>query len=82
MDENDQSQLPVTPETTTSKSAPKRRTRPFAHELLARLPQLPPPDWKATDTLNVYQDMQGYVRLDADAFLGPFEVIAERFGRE
>ena len=55
----------------------RRRTQEFKQELLSRLPTLEAPQWQASETLNVYQEMQGIVDLDADAFLLPLANIAE-----
>jgi hypothetical protein len=62
--------------TTSAKDQKKHRpprsdSRTFQKELLARLPTLQSSKWEAKETLNVYQDMQGIVNLDADAFLQP-----------
>jgi hypothetical protein len=56
---------------------PKVRSKAFRTKLLSRLPKLAAARWEASDTLNVYQDFQGVVDLDADAFLGPLEQLAE-----
>lgn len=56
---------------------PKVRTKAFRAKLLSRLPKLAAARWEASDTLNVYQDFQGVVDLDADAFLRPLEPLAE-----
>ncbi|HEY0079229.1 MAG TPA: hypothetical protein VGB73_11330 [Pyrinomonadaceae bacterium] len=45
--------------------------------MLGRLPTLLAPQWQASETLNVYQELQGIVDLDADAFLQPLANIAE-----
>jgi hypothetical protein len=56
---------------------PKVRTKAFRAKLLSRLPKLAAAKWEASDTLNVYQDFQGVVDLDSDAFLRPLEPLAE-----
>jgi hypothetical protein len=63
--------------TNATKSLPKRRSRAFGRALLSKLPKLAVSRWDVTDTLDVYQDMQGIVDLDADAFLQPLERLAE-----
>jgi hypothetical protein len=55
-----------------------RESFEFRQELLSRLPTLAVPKWQPQETLNVYQDLQGIVDLDADAFLQPLESIAEK----
>ncbi len=77
MAENEDSKLSATSEAAKGKGPPKRRSRAFGKGLLAKLPTLGVSQWEATDTLNVYQDMQGVVDLDADAFLQPLEPLAE-----
>jgi hypothetical protein len=61
----------------TEAGGPPRRSQEFKQELLARLPTLAAPKWQASETLNVYQELQGIVDLDADAFLLPLANIAE-----
>jgi hypothetical protein len=68
------------PETQTAESGggpARRRSQEFRQELLGRLPTLLAPQWQASETLNVYQELQGIVDLDADAFLQPLANIAE-----
>ncbi len=60
------------------KAAPKRRSRAFGRTLLAKLPQLSVSQWDKADTLNVFQEMQSIVDLDADSFLQPLETLAEK----
>jgi hypothetical protein len=55
----------------------RRRSHEFRQELLGRLPTLQAPQLQASETLNVYQELQGIVDLDADAFLQPLANIAE-----
>lgn len=55
---------------------PRRRSRAFRRQLLARLPQLSISKEDAGEALQVHQDMQGIVDLDADAFLEPLERLA------
>lgn len=55
----------------------RRRSPEFKQELLRRLPTLAAPQWQASETLNVYQELQGIVDLDADAFLQPLAKIAD-----
>jgi hypothetical protein len=55
----------------------RRRSHEFRQELLGRLPMLLAPQLQASETLNVYQELQGIVDLDADAFLQPLANIAE-----
>jgi hypothetical protein len=62
---------------TTSQLPPRRKSHAFRQELLSRLPMLGVSKWQPTETLNVYQDLQGIVDLSADAFLEPLEPIAE-----
>jgi len=57
-------------------SPPRRRSRAFQRQLLARLPQLAVPKWEASETRQVHQDMQSIADLDADAFLEPLERLA------
>jgi hypothetical protein len=59
-------------------SVPRRESPQFRQELLSRLPILAAPKWQPSETLDVYQDLQGIVDLDADAFLEPLEPIAEK----
>lgn len=69
-----------TPETEGVESgggSARRRSQEFRQELLGRLPTLLAPQWQASETLNVYQELQGIVDLDADAFLQPLANIAE-----
>lgn len=55
----------------------RRRSHEFRQELLGRLPTLQAPQLHASETLNVYQELQGIVDLDADAFLQPLANITE-----
>lgn len=55
----------------------RRGSHEFRQELLGRLPMLLAPQWQASETLNVYQELQGIVDLDADAFLQPLANIAD-----
>lgn len=57
--------------------ATRRRSHEFRQELLGRLPVLLAPQWQASETLNAYQELQGIVDLDADAFLKPLANIAD-----
>jgi hypothetical protein len=57
--------------------ASRRRSQEFRRELLTRLPELATPQWQPSEALNVYQELQGIVDLDADAFLRPLAKIAE-----
>lgn len=52
---------------------PRRRSRAFQRQLLARLPELGVPKWEVSETRQVHQDMQSIADLDADAFLEPLE---------
>jgi hypothetical protein len=54
-----------------------RRTRTFRRSLLSKLPKLTAAGWEASDTLNVFDDIQGIVQLDSDTFLEPLETLAE-----
>lgn len=66
---------------TAGGGAARRRSHEFRQELLGRLPVLMAPQWQASETLNAYQELQGIVDLDADAFLQPLADIAdERHG--
>lgn len=76
MGENEQSKLSATSE--AAKTPIKRRSRGFGRALLTKLPKLGVTQWEPSDTLDVYQDMQGIVDLDADAFLQPLEPLAEK----
>ena len=75
MNESAESKSSTMPQ--AEKSVPKRRSRAFGRTLLSKLPKLSVTRWEVTDTLDVYQDMQGIVDLDADAFLQPLEPLAE-----
>ena len=75
-DEEDTAKLSTAPE--PGEPTPGRRSRAFSRALLLRLPKLSVASWGATDTLNVVQDMQGVVDLDADAFLQPLESLGEK----
>jgi hypothetical protein len=55
----------------------RRRSLEFKQDLLKRLPTLAAPQWQASETLNVYQELQGIVDLDTDAFLEPLAKITE-----
>lgn len=55
--------------------SPNRESRKFRQELLSRLPILAAPQWQSSETLDIYQDLQGVVDLDADAFLEPLSAI-------
>lgn len=68
---------PAEPPPRAAAGSGRRRSPEFRQELLGRLPRLPAPQWQASETLNVYQELQGIVDLDADAFLKPLEKIAE-----
>lgn len=57
--------------------AARRWSQEFRQELLGRLPVLMAPQWQASETLNAYQELQGIVDLDADAFLQPLANIAD-----
>jgi hypothetical protein len=57
-------------------SPPRRRSRAFQRQLLARLPELGVPKWEVSETRQVHQDMQSIADLDADAFLEPLERLA------
>ncbi len=76
-DENDP-KLAATPEFEKAPEPVKRRSREFGKALVAKLPKLGVSQWDKSDTLNVYQDMQGIVDLDADAFLQPLEAFSEQ----
>jgi hypothetical protein len=76
MAEEEKSNLSPVPDART-KAAPRRRTRAFGKALLSRIPQLTVSQWAASDTFDVYEDMQGLVDLDSDAFLQPLEPVAE-----
>jgi hypothetical protein len=69
---------PKAPDTANATAPPRRRSRSFRQELLKRLPILSAPKWQATQTWNVYQELQGIVDLDADVFLEPLEPITEK----
>lgn len=57
---------------------PRPESRAFKQEILSRLSMLGVSKWETTETLNIYQDLQGILDLDADAFLTPLEPIAEK----
>ncbi|HEX8118819.1 MAG TPA: hypothetical protein VF521_16195 [Pyrinomonadaceae bacterium] len=57
--------------------AARRWSHEFRQELLGRLPVLVAPQWQASETLNAYQELQGIVDLDADAFLQPLANVAD-----
>jgi hypothetical protein len=57
---------------------PRSESRAFKQEILSRLSILVASKWEATETLNIYRDVQGILDLDADAFLKPLEDIAEK----
>lgn len=61
----------------TGSSGKVARTRAFRRNLLSKLPKLTAMGWAASDTLNVFDDIQGIVQLDSDAFLEPLETLAE-----
>jgi hypothetical protein len=69
-------QRPLAPEQKQG-DVPKLRSKAFRAKLLSRLPKLAAAKWEAGETLNVYQDFQGVVDLDADAFLRSLEPLAE-----
>lgn len=76
--EGEAPETPASPKTETAReNLPRRESRAFRQQLLSRLPTLAVPKWEQTETLDVYQDLQGIVDLDADAFLEPLEPIAE-----
>ena len=64
--------------TPTPAVGPRRHSRAFRQELLSRLPHLTIESWAAAESLDVYQEMQGLIELDADAFLQPLQPIAEK----
>jgi hypothetical protein len=59
-------------------SFPRPESNIFKQEILSRLPILAVSKWETNETLNIYQDLQGILDLDADAFLAPLEPIAEK----
>jgi hypothetical protein len=65
------------PEPAYDGGAARRRSQEFRRELLSRLPELATPQWQPSEALHVYQELQGIVDLDADAFLRPLAKIAE-----
>jgi len=77
-DDNESSTPQEQPDTTSADGVPRRRSRAFRQELLGRLPSLVAPHWQSAETLNIYQELQGIVDVDADAFLEPLEAIAEK----
>ena len=77
MAETEDSKLTPAPELPKATEPAKQRSRNFGKALLSKLPKLGVSQWQASDTLDVYQDMQGIVDLDADAFLQPLEPLAE-----
>jgi hypothetical protein len=60
-----------------AKTAQRQRNRAFRRGLLTKLPKLAIPRWEVSDALNVFQDIQGIVELDSDAFLQPWENLSE-----
>lgn len=59
-------------------SVPRRRSRNFRTKLLARLPTLASVQWEAKDTLDVYEEIQSVVDIEADAVLQPLAPLAEQ----
>ena len=62
--------LPVEVDTAPG-DRPGRRSRAFRDRLLARLPRLAVPEWRASEAFDIQKDLKVIGEFGADAFLEP-----------